>query len=152
MGEIADTIINGGMCQYCGECFDDEPGYPRTCLACESDGEDFIEKKPRKIECPECGKHVTEQGLSQHIAAKHQPKESKCIVCHCPFKEGDLIQAFLRCWTKSALVDAEYQQRAARNKDGVKRKHEQCSSKIKGRFDGVDSPLKEIERLNTERK
>jgi len=71
MGEIADMMINGSMCQYCGECFDDEPGYPRTCSACGSDEEDLAPVKPSKVACPECGKHVTKQGLSQHIAAKH---------------------------------------------------------------------------------
>lgn len=70
MGDIADLIINGGMCQYCGECFDDEPGYPRSCPGCEED-EPTQAEKPEKVACPECGKYVTEQGLSQHIAAKH---------------------------------------------------------------------------------
>lgn len=33
MGEIAEMMINGLMCQYCGEFMDDfeEPGYPRSC-------------------------------------------------------------------------------------------------------------------------
>ena len=38
MGEIADDIINGDCCQYCGEYFDSEgDGYPRTCAGCSID-------------------------------------------------------------------------------------------------------------------
>ncbi|MEC0276836.1 hypothetical protein [Peribacillus frigoritolerans] len=38
MGEIADMIIIGVLCQTCG-CFIEEPpgGYPRNCTHCEDD-------------------------------------------------------------------------------------------------------------------
>jgi len=71
MGEIADMMINGSMCQYCGECFDDESGYPRSCESCREDEKhDFLAPKI-KVRCPDCGKKVHESGLNQHIAAKH---------------------------------------------------------------------------------
>lgn len=39
MGEYADEILNGGMCQFCGQMFiDDGDGYPRTCQSCIEDG------------------------------------------------------------------------------------------------------------------
>lgn len=70
MGEIADMMINGSMCQYCGECFDDEPGYPRSCESCGEKEEP--EQVVERLECPACGKHVKgERALCQHIAAKH---------------------------------------------------------------------------------
>lgn len=36
MGEIADMMIEGLMCQYCGEFMDDfeEVGFPRDCGCC----------------------------------------------------------------------------------------------------------------------
>lgn len=35
MGEQADLIINGDVCEGCGQEFEDEgPGYPRRCKAC----------------------------------------------------------------------------------------------------------------------
>lgn len=36
MGEIADMIIDGTLCQYCGGAMGDQksPGYPRTCAYC----------------------------------------------------------------------------------------------------------------------
>ncbi len=39
MGEIADMMIEGFLCQYCGQAMDDheEPGYPRTCDDCEEE-------------------------------------------------------------------------------------------------------------------
>jgi hypothetical protein len=35
MGEIADALINGLMCEQCGIYLDgDQPGYPRCCEDC----------------------------------------------------------------------------------------------------------------------
>lgn len=43
MGEIADMMINGLMCEGCGEYMDDhdEPGYPRRCESCARQYERF---------------------------------------------------------------------------------------------------------------
>lgn len=36
MGEMADLVLNGAMCQECGELFiDGAIGFPRTCDACK---------------------------------------------------------------------------------------------------------------------
>lgn len=37
MGDIADMVVNGLLCQDCGVYMDDfeEPGYPRSCEDCE---------------------------------------------------------------------------------------------------------------------
>jgi hypothetical protein len=39
MGEIAGMMLDGVMCQECGEFFEDgeAPGYPRSCAACSRD-------------------------------------------------------------------------------------------------------------------
>ncbi|WP_258022808.1 hypothetical protein [Brevibacillus formosus] len=39
MGEVAEMIISGLVCQVCGESMDDfeEPGYPRTCEDCQEE-------------------------------------------------------------------------------------------------------------------
>lgn len=36
MGEQADLMLNGDVCQICGMDFEDgeSPGYPRTCSGC----------------------------------------------------------------------------------------------------------------------
>lgn len=42
MGEIAEQMLNGDMCEGCGEYFDDilegedGPGYPRRCPSCQA--------------------------------------------------------------------------------------------------------------------
>lgn len=40
MGEIAEMVLNGILCQICGQYIDDDytygdPGYPRECKDCE---------------------------------------------------------------------------------------------------------------------
>lgn len=35
MGEIADDTIDGFMCSWCGQCFEDEHGYPVVCKDCQ---------------------------------------------------------------------------------------------------------------------
>ncbi|MCK5613715.1 hypothetical protein KAR91_68255 [Candidatus Pacearchaeota archaeon] len=81
--------------------------------------------------------------------------KSKCIVCNKAFKEGDMLQAFLRCpedpdgsWTAPIGVDRGYQERSERNNDTIRRKHLACKSSLKGKFDGCDSPLAELIRNN----
>ncbi len=40
MGEIADAMLDGFLCQVCGEVVDgDDPGYPRSCNACSDEDE-----------------------------------------------------------------------------------------------------------------
>jgi hypothetical protein len=34
MGEIADDMIEGACCALCGECFEEEHGYPVACATC----------------------------------------------------------------------------------------------------------------------
>lgn len=81
---------------------------------------------------------------------------SRCIVCNIPFKKGDTLQAFIGCpedingsWTKSVIVDEDYQKRSSLNQDKIKRKHATCMSHIKGKFDGCASPYGEIMKRTT---
>lgn len=37
MGQIADDIINGLQCSFCGVCFENEHGYPVACCDCWND-------------------------------------------------------------------------------------------------------------------
>jgi len=39
MGEIAEAMLDGTLCQTCGEYLDDgAPGHPRYCDACRPEG------------------------------------------------------------------------------------------------------------------
>lgn len=82
MGEIADMMLDGTMCQVCGEyLFTDPPaGYPITCDGCKSRGDDpndFVAvnvKDPKTVECPEplCErKFRNRQAAAQHWVDKH---------------------------------------------------------------------------------
>lgn len=38
MGEIAEMMLDGTICEWCGEFIDsDEPGYPRLCPGCQAE-------------------------------------------------------------------------------------------------------------------
>lgn len=40
MGEIAEMMLEGLLCQCCGSLIDmEEPGYPRSCEDCVAEGE-----------------------------------------------------------------------------------------------------------------
>ena len=86
MGDIADMMIDGILCEGCGVWIDDEDaGYPRLCESCahecRADGRniekigtawvDCGEKEKTKVQCPKCGKWVHPSGLTQHNEAKH---------------------------------------------------------------------------------
>lgn len=92
MGDIADDIIDGAICQICCCPDDGEPrGYPYTCAECGGDNPEDddpsifdVDKqqtnnpqhhatrgKSKKVKCPHCGKMVAEVGLEQHTVAKH---------------------------------------------------------------------------------
>lgn len=37
MGEMADYLINGDDCEWCGKIMGNGPGYPRLCDGCEQE-------------------------------------------------------------------------------------------------------------------
>ena len=40
MGDIADLMLDGSLCEQCGEFIDsDAPGHPRLCAACSKEEE-----------------------------------------------------------------------------------------------------------------
>lgn len=78
MGEIADMMIDGTMCQCCGVFLHDGhdgPGYPGYCpdcqpedaVACTKDGQ----ARPSKTNCPTCGKLVKKTGVADHMRDVH---------------------------------------------------------------------------------
>lgn len=67
MGDIADQMINGDICEMCCCAKGEGLGFPFTCADCKA--EEPI--NPDKVECPQCGKYVKSVGLGQHIAAMH---------------------------------------------------------------------------------
>ena len=74
MGEIAEMMLDGTLCQHCGTFISATPaGYPRTCRACHVEqSKEAQENSPRaKVRCDVCGKMVKRIGLEQHKRDAH---------------------------------------------------------------------------------
>jgi Zn finger protein HypA/HybF involved in hydrogenase expression len=70
MGDVADMMIDGTLCEGCGVVLDGEaPGHPRYCRHCDNQRGPSI--APGKVKCPECGKHVKASGLNDHQRDRH---------------------------------------------------------------------------------
>lgn len=70
MGEIAEMMLDGTMCQSCGEWLNggaDGDGFPGFCASCQP----IAKPKPLKVKCSKCGKLVKKAGLVDHIRAVH---------------------------------------------------------------------------------
>lgn len=69
MGDIADMMLDGTLCESCGVVFDDRqsPGYPRYCDDCQQEG-----RAPKvKTPCAVCGRRVKVAGMTDHMRAVH---------------------------------------------------------------------------------
>lgn len=72
MGEIADMMLDGTLCEGCGVYLDDSgDGFPRRCSSCEPFDSQPALAKPGKVECPTCKRHVKAAGLADHQRDKH---------------------------------------------------------------------------------
>ena len=79
MGEIANMMLDGTLCQGCGVYLgDDGLGFPTFCSSCRreqrenSPAEKFPQPtNPAKVACQTCGRHVKVGGLADHVRDKH---------------------------------------------------------------------------------
>ena len=68
MGEMAEYMLNGDDCQYCGEYIGQGDGYPRSCASCAENEK----PKAEKMKCTQCNKKLNgQQGLEAHAKIKH---------------------------------------------------------------------------------
>ena len=80
MGEIADMMLEGTMCQECGEFIDDGeegPGYPRLCAGCagRQKPQSRATASRKQFECLECHKRFRKEvGLRDHLRDVHGAK------------------------------------------------------------------------------
>lgn len=87
MGDIADMMLDGTLCECCGVYIPGEaPGHPRYCSAqCRADrtpavrpsaaaniaANKQLHAEQKKIKCTVCGKRVKTVGMSNHMKDAH---------------------------------------------------------------------------------
>ena len=75
MGEIADMMTDGDLCEVCGVWMGTPgEGIPRKCASCRrAESQAPGAYSHERTTCPDCGKRVKFIGLAQHRAAVHAP-------------------------------------------------------------------------------
>lgn len=81
MGDIADMMLEGILCEGCGAFIDgDSDGVPRRCGHCarydEQEARSRTSRKPpaQKTNCPTCNRRVKLAGLADHQRDAHGVK------------------------------------------------------------------------------
>ena len=89
MGDIADMMLDGTLCEGCGVFMGEDVGFPRLCGSCAKDRrtagrairstglggfQDIGERPPppiAKVKCPLCNRKVKHNGLADHQRDAH---------------------------------------------------------------------------------
>lgn len=79
MGDIADMMLDGTLCEGCGVYLDlAGSSFPRRCPGCLDDETltipSFVRPSQNKVSCPKCKRRVKKVGLSHHMRDKHGTK------------------------------------------------------------------------------
>lgn len=84
MGEIAEMMLDGFMCEQCGEIIGDiesgeGQGFPCLCAACQADaGDDEVYSLPNKakpVQCTDCQRRFkNDAAWRDHYRVKHDKK------------------------------------------------------------------------------
>ena len=67
MGEIADDIIEGFQCSWCGVCFEEEHGYPVVCSSCWNDEKKENPKAFKASTILGTTSEIHKSGVQKHI-------------------------------------------------------------------------------------
>lgn len=77
MGDIADMMLDGTLCEGCGVYLGSNNGFATRCAGCQEDDKEvlefpnFLRPVTGKVSCPKCKRHVKEIGLVDHMRDKH---------------------------------------------------------------------------------
>lgn len=81
MGEIAEMMLDGTLCQICGSVIDgDTPGYPRFCLDC---AKDEVVSDIEEIEYDFNFNKVGIEKLAEQVMYQGTTKQKKAIIKVC---------------------------------------------------------------------
>ena len=80
MGDIADAILEGELCQYCGEHTGISPGYPVSCSGCEPTKRQRNYNKPKSKTVPVAPEHQCAVIVNPvwHIHLRDKPAPYQC--------------------------------------------------------------------------
>ena len=76
MGEIAEMMLDGTLCEQCGTFIGEPCEHPRLCNSCDGENKKqaFVirgRKNGSKMQCQKCGKWVTVVGMGNHLKDAH---------------------------------------------------------------------------------
>lgn len=78
MGDVADMMLDGTLCEGCGVYLGEAVGYPRRCRKCQKDQRvdalrtaTHTHHREQKTQCPTCGRRVKIVGLTDHMRDSH---------------------------------------------------------------------------------
>ena len=78
MGDVADMMLDGTLCEGCGVYLGEAVDYPRRCRQCQKDQRvdalrtaTHTHHREKKTPCPACGKRVKIIGLTDHMRDSH---------------------------------------------------------------------------------
>lgn len=69
MGDVADMMLDGTLCEQCGAYMGEPSGTPVSCGLCSSSQVEAVKKV--KFKCGLCGKGVAPSGAVQHLETVH---------------------------------------------------------------------------------
>lgn len=91
MGEVAEMMMDGTLCEGCGVFLnEDPPGYPCQCSKCRRESKVDLkvqniaahqkrQSEQTKVKCLTCGRRVKSVGLNDHMRDAHQSKSTSNI-------------------------------------------------------------------------
>lgn len=71
MGEIAEMMLDGTLCEGCGVYLGSGNGYATYCAGCERERRQQERPAVARVNCDICGKRVKAVGLEAHKRAVH---------------------------------------------------------------------------------
>ncbi|QEH79908.1 hypothetical protein EIK56_17925 [Sphingomonas sp. C8-2] len=129
MGEYADMMLDGILCEGCGSYIDDAggEGFPRYCSnQCARDRGALhalpncvAKPNPAKVNCPTCRKRVKQIGLSDHMRAAH-PEVTMTKFVAVKFKDTD-TRTYTYAWDGDELYPGDRVKVPDNRSDGWKR-------------------------------
>lgn len=75
MGEVAEMMLDGTLCQFCGVYIGEDVGFPVTCPDCKEPMPSRAMRTGGGWECPVCPRNFSTKGAKlQHLRDVHKSR------------------------------------------------------------------------------